>query len=171
MVDFNDGPNQCQIATINGPNQWNVSARATTLSNGHNTTNAISQWRPQPMQYISTRATIDGRFQQWQQPMRPRWNLLIYWVFIFIIFVILARRCPCQLCCRLTERSNSNTLSRCFSFFSFSILLLCFSLSLWIAHSEHRFPAPSSLKAGCRKPVLGVCVSSWYWDLRLNNAF
>ena len=24
------------------------------------------------------------------------------------------------------------------------------------AHSEHRFPAPSSLKEGCRKPVLGV---------------
>ena len=23
-------------------------------------------------------------------------------------------------------------------------------------HSEHRFPAPSSLKEGCRKPVLGV---------------
>ena len=25
------------------------------------------------------------------------------------------------------------------------------------AHSEHRFPTPSSLKEGCRKPVLGVC--------------
>ena len=25
-------------------------------------------------------------------------------------------------------------------------------------HSEHRFPAPSSLKEGCRKPVLGVWV-------------
>ena len=25
------------------------------------------------------------------------------------------------------------------------------------AYSEHRFPAPSSLKEGCRKPVLGVC--------------
>ena len=24
------------------------------------------------------------------------------------------------------------------------------------AHSEHRLPAPSSLKEGCRKPVLGV---------------
>ena len=31
---------------------------------------------------------------------------------------------------------------------------------LWSwAHSEHRFPAPSSLKEGCRKPVLGV------WEL------
>ena len=27
------------------------------------------------------------------------------------------------------------------------------------AHSEHRFPAPSS-KVGCRKPVLGVCPKS-----------
>jgi len=24
-------------------------------------------------------------------------------------------------------------------------------------HSEHRFPAPSTLKKRCRKPVLGVC--------------
>ena len=28
-------------------------------------------------------------------------------------------------------------------------------------HSEHRFPAPSSLKEGCRKPVLGVW--SYHW--------
>ena len=27
-----------------------------------------------------------------------------------------------------------------------------------VSHSEHRFPAPFSLKEGCRKPVLGVCV-------------
>ena len=26
------------------------------------------------------------------------------------------------------------------------------------SHSEHRFPAPSSLKEGCRKPVFGVWV-------------
>ena len=24
-------------------------------------------------------------------------------------------------------------------------------------HSEHRFPAPFTLKKGCRKPVFGVC--------------
>ena len=37
--------------------------------------------------------------------------------------------------------------------------LLCRWLlqSLFTPHSEHRFPAPS-LKEGCRKPVLGVCV-------------
>ena len=31
------------------------------------------------------------------------------------------------------------------------------------AHSEHRFPAPSSLKEGCRKPVLGVWFLRWLW--------
>ena len=29
-------------------------------------------------------------------------------------------------------------------------------------HSEHRFPAPSSLKERCRKPVLRVWPSSWH---------
>ena len=156
MVAFSDGYNQCNVLTkattlSSGHNttsaipQWRpqpvqyISTRVTTLSSGHNTTNAvyfneghnttsaIFQWRPQPMQYISTRATVDGRFQQWQQPMLcHRWHLLIYWVFIFIIINILVRRCPCQLCCRLTERSNP-----LFLFFpsSFSILLLLFCFS------------------------------------------
>ena len=33
-------------------------------------------------------------------------------------------------------------------------------------HSEHRFQAPSSLKEGCRKPVLGVCSATSHQSFR-----
>ena len=43
-------------------------------------------------------------------------------------------------------------------------------LSHFGLHSEHRFPAPYFKDEGCRKPVLGVCVSLCYFWIKTCDA-